>query len=44
MTTHPSLPDAIIVDLDAGHSVNIENADGFNSAVAAFMKNVERTG
>lgn len=27
-----------IVDLDAGHAVNIEDADGFNRAVASFIK------
>lgn len=33
--THPTIE---IEDLDGGHSVNIENAEGFNSAVLAFLQ------
>lgn len=32
---HPAIR---IVDMDGGHSVNIENAEGFNSAVLAFLQ------
>ncbi len=32
--THPAIR---IVDLEGGHSVNVESPDGFNAAVRAFL-------
>ena len=34
------LPGLEIVDLDGGHSVNMEAADGFNAAVRDFVANL----
>ena len=35
------LPKLEVVDLDGGHSVNMEAAEGFNLAVAAFLTHIE---
>jgi 2-succinyl-6-hydroxy-2,4-cyclohexadiene-1-carboxylate synthase len=32
------IPDLAVVDLDGGHSVNLDQADAFNAAVAAFIR------
>ncbi len=32
------LPDCRVVDLDGGHSVNIDAAEGFNIAVCDFIR------
>ena len=32
-----AVPDLNVVDLEGGHSINIEDADGFNASVLAFL-------
>jgi pimeloyl-ACP methyl ester carboxylesterase len=35
-----AIPGVTVVDLPAGHSVNIEAAEGFDAAVKAFVERV----